>query len=129
MLPLANNLRAFFRGGSIFRKNSSPVYCQRQDKPKVCVRELHPDNLRPNFAPGSYFYNSLDGGQLPSEGLFRVTIREEVSILGVPIADRSKYLDFDSDLEIAKVPTLYVTIALFISTIDLVMYPLSPYSV
>ncbi|KAG8307268.1 hypothetical protein J6590_026844 [Homalodisca vitripennis] len=44
----------------------------------------------------------------------------------VPMAERSKSLDFGSELEIAQVQILSVTIALFISTIDLVLYRLSP---
>ncbi|KAG8286760.1 hypothetical protein J6590_052806 [Homalodisca vitripennis] len=48
------------------------------------------------------------------------------SILGVPIAERSKTSDFESELEIAQVRILSVTLALFISTIDLVLYRLSP---
>ncbi|KAG8254384.1 hypothetical protein J6590_008831 [Homalodisca vitripennis] len=47
-------------------------------------------------------------------------------ILGVPMAERSKTLDFGSGLEIAQVQILYVTEALFISTIDLVLYRHSP---
>ncbi|KAG8265023.1 hypothetical protein J6590_104390, partial [Homalodisca vitripennis] len=39
---------------------------------------------------------------------------------------RSKSLDFGSELEITHVQILSVTIALFISTIDLVLYRLSP---
>ncbi|KAG8271223.1 hypothetical protein J6590_068113 [Homalodisca vitripennis] len=46
--------------------------------------------------------------------------------LGVPMAERSKSLDFGSELEIALVQILSVTVALFISTIDLVLYRLSP---
>ncbi|KAG8318781.1 hypothetical protein J6590_105902, partial [Homalodisca vitripennis] len=38
----------------------------------------------------------------------------------------SKTLDFESELEIAQVRILSVTVALFISTIDLVLYRLSP---
>ncbi|KAG8248462.1 hypothetical protein J6590_039640 [Homalodisca vitripennis] len=45
--------------------------------------------------------------------------------MGVPIAERSKNLDFESELEIAQVRILSVTVALFISTIDLVLYQLS----
>ncbi|KAG8304406.1 hypothetical protein J6590_086438 [Homalodisca vitripennis] len=43
----------------------------------------------------------------------------------VPIAERSKTLDFESALEIAQVRILSVTVALFISIIDLVLYRLS----
>ncbi|KAG8333049.1 hypothetical protein J6590_009500 [Homalodisca vitripennis] len=46
--------------------------------------------------------------------------------LGVPMAERSKTLDLESELEIAQVRILSVTLALFISTIDLVLYRLSP---
>ncbi|KAG8265304.1 hypothetical protein J6590_097558 [Homalodisca vitripennis] len=46
--------------------------------------------------------------------------------MGVPMAERSKSLDFGSELEITQVQILSVTIALFISTIDLVLYRLSP---
>ncbi|KAG8284172.1 hypothetical protein J6590_003865 [Homalodisca vitripennis] len=42
------------------------------------------------------------------------------------MADRSRSLDFESELEIAQVQILPVTVALFISTIDLVLYRLSP---
>ncbi|KAG8337191.1 hypothetical protein J6590_029555 [Homalodisca vitripennis] len=45
--------------------------------------------------------------------------------VGVPMAEWSKTLDFESELEIAKVQILSVTVALFISTIDLVLYRLS----
>ncbi|KAG8310074.1 hypothetical protein J6590_071611 [Homalodisca vitripennis] len=48
--------------------------------------------------------------------------------LGVPMVEWSKTLDFQSGLEIAQVRILSVTVALFISTIDLVLYRLSPYS-
>ncbi|KAG8324498.1 hypothetical protein J6590_091018 [Homalodisca vitripennis] len=44
----------------------------------------------------------------------------------VPMAERSKSLDFGSELEIAQVQILSVTVALFISTINLVLYRLSP---
>ncbi|KAG8314335.1 hypothetical protein J6590_094959, partial [Homalodisca vitripennis] len=40
--------------------------------------------------------------------------------------ERSKSLDFGSELEIAQVQILSVTVALFISTINLVLYRLSP---
>ncbi|KAG8270996.1 hypothetical protein J6590_072530 [Homalodisca vitripennis] len=40
--------------------------------------------------------------------------------------DRCKSLDFGSELKIAQVQILSVTIALFISTINLVLYRLSP---
>ncbi|KAG8298071.1 E3 ubiquitin-protein ligase mib2 [Homalodisca vitripennis] len=40
----------------------------------------------------------------------------------------SKTLDFESELEIVEVRILSVTVALFISTINLVLYRLSPYS-
>ncbi|KAG8281218.1 hypothetical protein J6590_063418 [Homalodisca vitripennis] len=46
--------------------------------------------------------------------------------LRVPMAERSKSLDFGSELEIAQVQILSVTVALFISTINLVLYRLSP---
>ncbi|KAG8325600.1 hypothetical protein J6590_063171 [Homalodisca vitripennis] len=46
--------------------------------------------------------------------------------LRVTMAERSRTLDFESELEIAQVHILSVTIALFISTIDLVLYRLSP---
>ncbi|KAG8304174.1 hypothetical protein J6590_100608 [Homalodisca vitripennis] len=42
------------------------------------------------------------------------------------MAERSKTLDFESELEIAQARILSVTVALFISTIDLVLYRLSP---
>ncbi|KAG8271290.1 hypothetical protein J6590_066756 [Homalodisca vitripennis] len=42
------------------------------------------------------------------------------------MAERSKSLDFGSELEIAQVQILSVTFALFISTIDLVLYRLFP---
>ncbi|KAG8309931.1 hypothetical protein J6590_073728 [Homalodisca vitripennis] len=42
------------------------------------------------------------------------------------MAERSKSLDFGSEVEIAQVQILSVTLALFISTIDLVLYRLSP---
>ncbi|KAG8268010.1 hypothetical protein J6590_038028 [Homalodisca vitripennis] len=45
---------------------------------------------------------------------------------GVPMAERSKTSDFESELEIAQDRILSVTLALFISTIDLVLYRLSP---
>ncbi|KAG8246408.1 hypothetical protein J6590_085685, partial [Homalodisca vitripennis] len=54
-----------------------------------------------------------------------VNSRALMLILGVPIAERSKTLDFESELEIAQVRILSVTVALFISTIDLVLYRLS----
>ncbi|KAG8302774.1 hypothetical protein J6590_025053 [Homalodisca vitripennis] len=41
-------------------------------------------------------------------------------------AERSKTLDFGSQLEIAQIQILSVTLALFISTIDGVLYRLSP---
>ncbi|KAG8293739.1 hypothetical protein J6590_010726 [Homalodisca vitripennis] len=41
-------------------------------------------------------------------------------------AQRSKSLDFGSELEIAQVQILSVTVVLFISTINLVLYRLSP---
>ncbi|KAG8326092.1 putative phospholipase B-like 2 [Homalodisca vitripennis] len=44
---------------------------------------------------------------------------------GVSIAERSKMLDFESALQIAQVRILSVTVALFVSTIDLVLYQLS----
>ncbi|KAG8265622.1 hypothetical protein J6590_091000 [Homalodisca vitripennis] len=44
----------------------------------------------------------------------------------VPIAEWSKTLEFGPELEIAQVQILSVTFALFISTIDLVLYRLSP---
>ncbi|KAG8267432.1 hypothetical protein J6590_052054 [Homalodisca vitripennis] len=47
-------------------------------------------------------------------------------VFGVPMAERSKMLDFESELEIAQVRILSVILALFISTIDLVLYRLSP---
>ncbi|KAG8315368.1 hypothetical protein J6590_072351 [Homalodisca vitripennis] len=46
--------------------------------------------------------------------------------MGVPMAEWSKTLDFESELEIAQVRILSVTVAFFISTIDLVLYRLSP---
>ncbi|KAG8331434.1 hypothetical protein J6590_042204, partial [Homalodisca vitripennis] len=46
--------------------------------------------------------------------------------LGVPMAEWSKTLDFESELEIAQFRILSVTVALFISTIDLVLFQLSP---
>ncbi|KAG8280291.1 hypothetical protein J6590_085097 [Homalodisca vitripennis] len=46
--------------------------------------------------------------------------------LGVPTAERSKSLKFGSELEITQVQILSVTVALFISTIALVLYRLSP---
>ncbi|KAG8264692.1 hypothetical protein J6590_008627, partial [Homalodisca vitripennis] len=46
--------------------------------------------------------------------------------LGVPMAERSKTLDFGSELEIAQAQILSVTEALFISIIDLVLYRCSP---
>ncbi|KAG8261448.1 hypothetical protein J6590_072173 [Homalodisca vitripennis] len=46
--------------------------------------------------------------------------------LTVPVAERSKSLDSGSELEITQVQILSVTTALFISTIDLVLYGLSP---
>ncbi|KAG8316181.1 hypothetical protein J6590_057378 [Homalodisca vitripennis] len=49
-----------------------------------------------------------------------------INYLGVPMAERSKSLDFESELEIAQARILSVTLALFISTIDLVLYRLSP---
>ncbi|KAG8301353.1 hypothetical protein J6590_055121 [Homalodisca vitripennis] len=42
------------------------------------------------------------------------------------MAKRSKSLDFGSELEIAQVQILSVTVALFISTINLVLHRLSP---
>ncbi|KAG8280149.1 hypothetical protein J6590_088317 [Homalodisca vitripennis] len=42
------------------------------------------------------------------------------------MAERSKSLDFVSELEIAQVQILPVTVALFISTINLVLYRLYP---
>ncbi|KAG8284191.1 hypothetical protein J6590_003887 [Homalodisca vitripennis] len=45
-------------------------------------------------------------------------------LLGVPMVERSKTLDFGSELEIARVRILSVTVVLFISTIDLVLYRL-----
>ncbi|KAG8316838.1 hypothetical protein J6590_040093 [Homalodisca vitripennis] len=44
----------------------------------------------------------------------------------VPMSEWSKTLDFESELEIAHVRILSVILALFISTIDLVLYRLSP---
>ncbi|KAG8258764.1 hypothetical protein J6590_025930 [Homalodisca vitripennis] len=49
-----------------------------------------------------------------------------VTDLGVPIVEWSKTLDFQYELEIAQVRILSLTVALFISTIDLVLYRLSP---
>ncbi|KAG8273233.1 hypothetical protein J6590_025670 [Homalodisca vitripennis] len=46
--------------------------------------------------------------------------------MGVPMAERSKSLDIRSELEIAQVQILSVTVALFISTINLVLYRPSP---
>ncbi|KAG8277408.1 hypothetical protein J6590_042640 [Homalodisca vitripennis] len=46
--------------------------------------------------------------------------------VGLPMAERSKSLDFGSELEITHVQILSVTIALFINIIDLVLYRLSP---
>ncbi|KAG8295668.1 hypothetical protein J6590_075066 [Homalodisca vitripennis] len=46
--------------------------------------------------------------------------------LGVSMAEWSKSLDFESELEIAQVQILSVTVALVISTINLVLYRLSP---
>ncbi|KAG8291283.1 hypothetical protein J6590_063915 [Homalodisca vitripennis] len=45
-----------------------------------------------------------------------------MALLGVPIVEWSKTLDFE--LEIAQIRILSVTVALFISTIDLVLYRL-----
>ncbi|KAG8244118.1 hypothetical protein J6590_029476 [Homalodisca vitripennis] len=42
------------------------------------------------------------------------------------VGRRSKSLDFESELEITRVQILSVTVALFISTIDFVLYRLSP---
>ncbi|KAG8288551.1 hypothetical protein J6590_016676 [Homalodisca vitripennis] len=47
-------------------------------------------------------------------------------LLEVPMAERSKMLDFESELETAQVRILSVTVAPFISTIGLVLYRLSP---
>ncbi|KAG8292594.1 hypothetical protein J6590_034787 [Homalodisca vitripennis] len=44
----------------------------------------------------------------------------------MPMTEWSKALDFESELEIAQVQILSVTVALFISTINLVPYQLSP---
>ncbi|KAG8286867.1 hypothetical protein J6590_049880 [Homalodisca vitripennis] len=44
----------------------------------------------------------------------------------MPMAEWSKSLGIGSELEITQVQILSVTIALFISTIDLVLYRLSP---
>ncbi|KAG8252480.1 hypothetical protein J6590_056410 [Homalodisca vitripennis] len=60
---------------------------------------------------------------LSLKGLLRIP---EVYHEGVPIAERIKTLDFGSELEIAQVQILSVTVALVISTIDLVLYRLSP---
>ncbi|KAG8260681.1 hypothetical protein J6590_091187 [Homalodisca vitripennis] len=46
-----------------------------------------------------------------------------------PMAECSKTLDFEYELEIAQVRILSTTLALFISTIDLVLYRLSRQSV
>ncbi|KAG8277687.1 hypothetical protein J6590_037832 [Homalodisca vitripennis] len=45
---------------------------------------------------------------------------------GMPMAERSKMSDFESELEIAQVRILSVTVSLFINIIDLVLYRLSP---
>ncbi|KAG8299420.1 hypothetical protein J6590_101510 [Homalodisca vitripennis] len=45
---------------------------------------------------------------------------------GVPMPEWSKTLYFESELEIAQGRILSVTVALFISTIDLVLYRHSP---
>ncbi|KAG8286325.1 hypothetical protein J6590_062828 [Homalodisca vitripennis] len=45
--------------------------------------------------------------------------------LGEPMAEWSKTLDFESELKIARVRILSVTVAQFISNIDLVLYRLS----
>ncbi|KAG8266081.1 hypothetical protein J6590_079065 [Homalodisca vitripennis] len=49
-----------------------------------------------------------------------------ITLPGVPMAEWSKTLDFESELKIAQARILSVTVALFISTIDLVLYRLSP---
>ncbi|KAG8296256.1 hypothetical protein J6590_060926 [Homalodisca vitripennis] len=45
--------------------------------------------------------------------------------LGVLMAERSRTLDFGSEVEIANIHILSVAVALLISTIDLVLYRLS----
>ncbi|KAG8271663.1 hypothetical protein J6590_057683 [Homalodisca vitripennis] len=58
----------------------------------------------------------------------RVLVRKKYCLcmikeqLGVPMVEQSKTLDFRSELEIAQIQILSVTEALFISTIDLVLY-------
>ncbi|KAG8313109.1 hypothetical protein J6590_010203 [Homalodisca vitripennis] len=47
-------------------------------------------------------------------------------LMGVPISEWSKTLNLKCEFEIARVQILFVTIALFISNIDLVLYRLSP---
>ncbi|KAG8330361.1 hypothetical protein J6590_065957 [Homalodisca vitripennis] len=49
-----------------------------------------------------------------------------MDLMGVPMAEWSKTLDFESELEIAQDQIQSVTVVLFISTIDLILYRLSP---
>ncbi|KAG8307717.1 hypothetical protein J6590_013410 [Homalodisca vitripennis] len=63
------------------------------------------------------------------QAVYRVTtgcLLEDVQNTVVSAKDVDRSLDFGSELEIAQVQILSVTVALFISTINLVLYRLSP---
>ncbi|KAG8248715.1 hypothetical protein J6590_033889 [Homalodisca vitripennis] len=85
----------------------------KKDKVSDCESEEDEDSSRKLAQDGD--------GSTP-----KGTTKEKMEVeIHVPMAEWSKTLDFGSELKIAQVRILSVTIALFISTIDLVLYRLS----
>ncbi|KAG8293261.1 hypothetical protein J6590_023424 [Homalodisca vitripennis] len=117
------------RAATLVRQaRTSPLHCGHPSPASLAPDHIFPptSSTSPSSSSSPSFFPSPHGGGSnksvsPIEILFAGVFN-----LGVPMAEWSKTLDFESELKIAQVQILSVTVALFISTIDLVLYRPSP---